>query len=67
MVVETNQDNVDHHKVRPVYGGQDLSQYIGINTRCISVIICGVACDGIHETIGAEGQYLIPKLGIPCY
>jgi hypothetical protein len=54
VVVETNQDNVDHHKVGLVNGGWGLGRYIGTNKGYISVVICGATCDDIDEIIGAD-------------
>jgi hypothetical protein len=54
VVVETNQNNTDHHKVGSVYGGRDLGRYTGIDGGYIGVVICGATCDGIDEAIGAD-------------
>jgi len=54
VVVETNQNNVYHHKVEPVYGGWGLGRYTGLDRGYIGVVICGATCDGIDEVIGAD-------------
>jgi len=54
VVVETNQNNVDHHKVGSVYGGRGLGRYTGLDGRYIGVVICGATCDDIDEAIGAD-------------
>ena len=51
VVVETNQNNGDHHKVGPVYGGRDLGWYTRLDRGYIGVVICGVTCDRIDEAI----------------
>ena len=50
VVVETNQNNADHHKVGPVYGGRGLGRY----TRLDRGYICRATCDGIDEAIGVD-------------
>jgi len=50
MVVETNQNNADHHEVRPVYDGRGLGRYTGY----IGIVICGATCDNIDEAIGVD-------------
>jgi hypothetical protein len=52
--VETNQNNANHHKVGPVYGGRGLDRYIGLDRRYIGVVICGATCDDIDEAIGVD-------------
>ena len=54
VVVETNQNNVDHHKVGSVYGGRGLGRYTGLDRGYISVVICGATYDGINEAIGVD-------------
>jgi len=53
-MVETNQNNVDHHKVGPIYGGQGPGRYTGLDRGYISVVICGATCEDINESIGAN-------------
>jgi len=50
VVVETNQNNVDHHEVGSVYGGRSLGRYTGLDKGCI----CGAICDGIDEIISGD-------------
>jgi len=52
--VETNQNNADHHKVGPVYGGWGLGRYTGLDRGYIGVVICEATCDGIDEAIGVD-------------
>ena len=59
VVVETNQNNADHHKVRSIYGGRDLGRYTILDKRYIGVIICKAACDGIDEAIGVDIPWFI--------
>jgi hypothetical protein len=54
VVVETNQNNTDHHKVGSIYGGRGLGRYTGLDGGYIGVVICGATCDGIDEAIGAD-------------
>jgi len=54
VLVETNQNNADHHKVGSVYGGRGLGRYTGLDGRYIGVVICGATCDDIDEAIGAD-------------
>ena len=54
VVVETNQNNVDHHKVGSVDGSRGLGRYTGLDRGWISVVICGATCDGIDEVISAD-------------
>jgi len=54
VMVETNQDNTDHHKVGPIYGFWDLGLYIGINRGYIGVVIYEATSDIIDEAIGAD-------------
>jgi len=58
-VVETNQNNVDHHKVGLVYGGQGLGRYTRIDMKYICVIICKAVCDGIDEAISVDIHWFI--------
>ena len=59
MVVETNQNNADHHKVRSVYGGRGLGRYTGLDKGYVSIVIYGATCDGIDEVIGADIHWFI--------
>ena len=59
VVVETNQNNVDHYKVGLVYGGRDLGRYTGLNMGYIGVVICEATCDDIDEAIGADISWSI--------
>jgi hypothetical protein len=52
--VETNQNNIDHHKVRLIYGSRDLSRYTGLDRGYIGIVICGATCDGIDKVIGVN-------------
>jgi len=54
VVVETNQNNVDHYKVGSIYGGRGLGRYTGLDRGYIGVVICGATCDGIDEVIGTD-------------
>ena len=54
VVVETNQDNADHHKVGLVYSGWGLGQYIGLDKGYVGIVICGATCDDIDEAIDAD-------------
>jgi TnpA family transposase len=48
VMVKTNQDNVDHCKAEPVYGGWGLSRYTSINRGYIGVVICRATCVDIN-------------------
>jgi hypothetical protein len=54
VVVETNQDNVDHHKVGSIYGGRGLGRYTGLDRGYVCIVICGATCADIDEVIGAD-------------
>ena len=53
-MVETNQNNADHHKVGSVYGGRGLGHYTELNGGYIGVVVCKVTRDDIDEAIGAD-------------
>jgi len=54
VVVETNQNNVDHHKVGSIYGGRGLDWYTGLNKKYIDIIICRATYNDIDKVIDAD-------------
>jgi len=69
VVVETNQDKADHHKVGLVYGGRGLDRYTRLDKGYIGIVIYGATCDATDEAIVPTylGPYLMPKFGILYY
>jgi len=59
VVVETNQDNADHHKVGSIYGGRGLGRYTGLDRGYVCIVICGATCDDIDEAICADIPWFI--------
>jgi len=59
VVVETNQNNADHHKVGLVYGGRGLGRYTRLDMGYIGVVIYRATCDRIDEVIGVDIPWFI--------